>query len=89
MPNEYYKILINMLNVALTKYCKCSKIWNTSCCSSRLIRVFPVCYSGKHFVTSGPENQHLRTEGVFKILKHLLYCLFTGLCDCRPLVKSA
>ena len=26
------------------------------------IRVFPVCYSGKHFVSSSPENQHFIWE---------------------------
>ena len=36
--------------------------------------VFPVCYSGKHFLNSSPVNQHCfenRTRKVFKTLEHL------------------
>ena len=58
MPDKYYKIL-DRLDGAQIKYGKCSKILNISCCRSCLIRVFFVCYSDKHFVTSSPENQHL------------------------------
>ena len=29
---------------------------------SSLIRVFPVCYSGRHFVNSSPENQHFMCQ---------------------------
>ena len=41
---------------------------------SSLIRVFPVCYSDKHFMNSSPEKKHLleyRKRNVFEILEHL------------------
>ena len=44
---------------------------------SSLIRVFPVCYSDKHFLNSHPDNQNnLRTERerCSKIFGHLQYC---------------
>ena len=55
-------------------YVKCSKFLNTSCLANRqrqtiqtqirlllkssLIKVFPVCYSHYHFVTTSPDNQY-------------------------------
>ena len=57
-----------------TKYGRCSKILNTSCCQkdldkqhrpwsdcffrSSLIRVCAVCYSDKYFVIFNPDNHH-------------------------------
>ena len=44
-----------------------------------LIRVFPVCYSDKHFENFSPDIQHFISENrkrkVFDILEHLPYCL--------------
>ena len=69
-------------------YGRCSKILNASCLPKShrqtvqtkirllLIRVFPVCYSDRHFVNSRADNQHfiLGTKEKFvQILKHLLY----------------
>ena len=48
----------------------------SDCWRSSLIRVFPVCYSDKHFWNSRPENQHFISdwrEKVFKFLEHLPY----------------
>ena len=42
---------------------------------SSLIRVFPVCYSERHFESSSSDNWHFenRKRKVFKILEHLPY----------------
>ena len=43
---------------------------------SSLIRVFPVCYSDKHFVNSNPDSQHLREKCLkFKTIYQATSCL--------------
>ena len=45
---------------------------------SSLIRVFPVCYSEKHFVNSSPENQHFNWERKEKSVKNFRTFTVTG-----------
>ena len=67
------------------KYCKCSKILNSSCWSksidkqgrpksacflrSSLIRVFPVCYSDNHFPNYSPATNILFENRKGKVFK--------------------
>ena len=46
---------VNVLNFSALVACQISQTH----IRSSLIRVFPVCYSYKHFVNSSPDNQHL------------------------------
>ena len=47
-------------------------------CFCSLIRVFPVCFSDKHFVSSSPDNDN-RNGKVFEISEHLKYDKFNPL----------
>ena len=71
-----YDKYLNLLHV------KCSKISYTSCMPNKLdkqrrslIRVYPVCYSDKHFVNSNLDNQHFIFEQKEKSVCN--FCAFT------------
>ena len=52
-----------MVKSLLTKYLDKHHRPRSDCfCRSRLIRIFPFCYSDKHFVNSSPDNQHFIWE---------------------------
>ena len=57
---------------------------------SSLIRVFPICYSDKHFVHSSPVNQYIIWEQKEKSVQNFRMftkCLYSKTCVKGPLTK--
>ena len=67
-------MLLNFEHLGLDKQCKPRSDWRSS-----LIRVFPVCYSDKHFMNSSPDNQNFIWEKKEKSIQNFLTLTVTSI----------